>query len=164
MLKFTDTQVTFSEIPDEICLCINISNCPNRCSGCHSPYLRKDIGLPLGNKDLDFMVEINQGITCVCFLGGDKSPEDINTLAKHIKSKYPALLTAWYSGKDTLSNKIELENFNFIKIGRYDKFKGALSNPNTNQRLYKVETTREGLNDKPVYGLVDITYKFWKKN
>ena len=27
-LKFVDTMVTFSEIPDEITLCFNISNCP----------------------------------------------------------------------------------------------------------------------------------------
>ena len=28
MLKYVDTLVTFSEIPDEISLCINVSNCP----------------------------------------------------------------------------------------------------------------------------------------
>ena len=38
-MKYTDTQVTFSEFPDEIALCINISNCPWHCPGCHSPEL-----------------------------------------------------------------------------------------------------------------------------
>ena len=164
MLKFTDAQITFSEVPNEISLCFNISNCPNHCSGCHSPYLQKDVGLPLGINDLDFKIYTNLGITCVCFLGGDKFPEEINKLAAHIKSKYPSLLTAWYSGNDTLSSKIDLENFNFIKIGRYDKFKGALSNPNTNQRFYAVEMTKEVINNKPVYSLIDITNKFWKKS
>lgn len=27
MLKYVDTKVTFSEVPNEISLCINISNC-----------------------------------------------------------------------------------------------------------------------------------------
>lgn len=31
MVKYTDIQVTFREIPDEITLCINISGCPNHC-------------------------------------------------------------------------------------------------------------------------------------
>ena len=47
MLKYVDTLVGFREIPDEISLCINISNCPNNCEGCHSSYLKKDIGTPL---------------------------------------------------------------------------------------------------------------------
>ena len=46
MIKYVpeDTSVVFLEIPDEICCAINISNCPHRCDGCHSQYLRKDIG------------------------------------------------------------------------------------------------------------------------
>ena len=28
MLKYVDTMVTFSEVPSEITLCINVSNCP----------------------------------------------------------------------------------------------------------------------------------------
>ena len=39
MLKYVDSQITFREIPDEITLCINISNCPFRCKGCHSKEL-----------------------------------------------------------------------------------------------------------------------------
>ena len=36
--------VTFSEFPNEISLCINISQCVCNCSGCHSSYLAEDIG------------------------------------------------------------------------------------------------------------------------
>ena len=46
-MKYTDTQITFSEFPDEIALCINISNCPFHCPGCHSPELWEDIGTEL---------------------------------------------------------------------------------------------------------------------
>ena len=44
MVKYVNTEVVFEEIPDEITLAINVSNCPNQCPGCHSPYLREDIG------------------------------------------------------------------------------------------------------------------------
>lgn len=36
MLKYTDTRVTFSEVPDEVTLCINISGCLCHCEWCHS--------------------------------------------------------------------------------------------------------------------------------
>ena len=35
MLKYLNTQVTFSEIPDEITLCINITGCKVGCEGCN---------------------------------------------------------------------------------------------------------------------------------
>ena len=44
MLKYVNTMVTFSEVPDEISLCIEISNCKCHCKNCHSPYLPDDIG------------------------------------------------------------------------------------------------------------------------
>ena len=44
MLKYVNTGVVFQEIPDEVTLAINISNCPCRCPGCHSHYLWEDIG------------------------------------------------------------------------------------------------------------------------
>ena len=53
MLKYVDTQVVFREIPNEITLAINISNCPFKCEECHSPYLREDIGKPLDIEAID---------------------------------------------------------------------------------------------------------------
>ena len=47
MLKYVNTDIVFQEIPDEVTLAINISNCPCHCPGCHSHYLWEDIGLPL---------------------------------------------------------------------------------------------------------------------
>ena len=44
MPKYIDARVTFSEVPDEISLCISITGCPYRCFSCHSPHLREDIG------------------------------------------------------------------------------------------------------------------------
>ena len=44
MLKYYNYMVTFSEVPDEISLCINITGCPIRCTDCHSKFLWENIG------------------------------------------------------------------------------------------------------------------------
>ena len=98
MPKYIDARVTFSEVPDEISLCISITGCPYRCFSCHSPHLREDIGEPLTGNRLSSLIENNKGITCVCFMGGDGSPHEVNDLAAYVRSTYPNLKIAWYSG------------------------------------------------------------------
>lgn len=146
MIKYVDTLVTFSEIPDEITLCINISNCPCYCKNCHSSYLAEDIGEELNSHSLKNLINNNKGITCVSFMGGDSNPSDIDALAQWIKINYP-LKVAWYSGKQELSKDINLSNFNYIKLGPYIEELGPLNSKTTNQRFYKID---------------DITYKFLK--
>lgn len=36
-MKYESTLITFTEIPDEISLCLNISGCPCHCEGCFEP-------------------------------------------------------------------------------------------------------------------------------
>ena len=43
-MKSASHAICFQEIPDEISLSFAISNCPNNCEGCHSPWLREDCG------------------------------------------------------------------------------------------------------------------------
>ena len=85
MLKYVDTLVGFAEIPDEITLCINISNCPCHCEGCHSSYLAQDIGEPLDLQHLTNLIDSNKGITCVCIMGGDAKPSEVDYIAQDIK-------------------------------------------------------------------------------
>ena len=163
MLKYVDTKVTFAEVPNEISLCINISNCPCNCKGCHSSYLAENIGTILESTELVYLINNNKGITCVAFMGGDGSPLDINNLAKLIKEVFPKLKVAWYSGRQELSKDIELENFDFVKLGPYIEELGPLNNKTTNQKFYIVEKLYCG-NDNYKYDLKDITYRFWKNN
>lgn len=158
MLKYTDTQVTFAEVPDEITLCINISNCPCHCKGCHSAYLAEDIGYWLTHAQIDSNVVANRGITCVCFMGGDSEPDQVNFWANYIKEKY-GLKVAWYSGRQELSKDIDLMNFDYIKLGPYDKDKGPLNKRTTNQKFYKVFHFSTGRCE-----LIDITHKFWRED
>ena len=160
MLKYVDTAVTFSEIPDEITLCINISNCPCHCKGCHSSYLAEDIGEELTIDSLHELISNNKGITCVAFMGGDSSPKEVNRLASIVRACHK-LKTAWYSGVQKLNKDIYIWNFSYIKLGPYIEELGPLNNKTTNQRMYKVVYTYydDGTSG---YELEDITHKFWK--
>lgn len=155
MLKYVDTLVSFQEIPDEISLCINISNCPNNCPGCHSAYLKDDIGTPLTYIELIRILKDIRGITCVCFMGGDKEPWEIQRLAQFVKEK--GLKVAWYSGKQELHEDIRLANFDYVKLGPYIEELGPLTSRTTNQVMYKIDH----LADRPF--VVDITSRFWKQ-
>ena len=158
MLKYVDTKVVFAEIPDEITLAIDISNCPCHCEGCHSPYLADDIGEPLDLKHLTNLIDINKGITCVCIMGGDANPSEVDDIAQDIKEYYPELKVGWYSGRDYISEDINLENFDYIKYGHYDESKGPLNSKTTNQVMLEIEVV-----DNKVFKK-DITSKFWGSN
>jgi anaerobic ribonucleoside-triphosphate reductase activating protein len=157
MLKYVDTKVVFQEVPDEITLAINISGCPCHCEGCHSAYLAEDIGKPLNWDSLNALIYTNTGITCVSFMGGDAEPETIDKLAYEVKRI--GLKTAWYSGRQELSKKIHLWDFDYIKLGPYNKDLGPLNSRTTNQVFYKVVHLSSGKSK-----MYDITYKFRKKD
>ena len=155
MLKYVNTGIVFQEIPDEVTLAINISNCPCRCPGCHSHYLWEDIGLPLNTEAIDtFVQEYGSDITCIAFMGGDAEPKGINLLAQYIHEEHPEFKVAWYSGRLRIPHGIDKTDFNYIKIGPYIKHLGPLKEPTTNQRLYRQNDNGE---------FEDITFRFWTK-
>ena len=155
MLKYVNSDVVFQEIPDEVTLAINISNCPCRCPGCHSRYLWEDIGLPLNTEAIDdFVEEYGDDITCLAFMGGDNDPKGVNILAQYIHEEYPQFKVAWYSGKTVISRLVNRSDFDYIKIGPFIRHLGPLKNPTTNQRLYRQNDLGE---------FEDITFRFWKK-
>lgn len=158
MIKYLDTAVVFSEVPDEITLAIEITNCQNNCIGCHSSWLREDIGEELTPEILNELINKNKGITCVCFMGEGKDPEALKKLAFGVKlrSDYPYKV-ALYSGREEVERDYD-EYFDYIKIGPYLFSKGPLNKETTNQRLYEIIRS-EGKTERK-----DITYKFWRKN
>jgi len=140
-MKYLSYSVVFQEVPNEVTVGINITNCPNRCKGCHSAILQQDIGSELNEYMLmNVILEKykNDVVTCVCFFGGDGEPERVNELAGYLK-RNTGYKVAWYSGNDTLSDKVDVNNFDYIKLGHYDADKGALTSETTNQRFYVVE-------------------------
>jgi anaerobic ribonucleoside-triphosphate reductase activating protein len=157
MLKYTTNQVTFSEVPDEISLCINISNCPHHCAGCHSQELWGDIGEPLTETVIEDLLTSNRGVTCVCFMGGDAEPTEVNRLSKWVHEHYDnAIRTAWYSGERGFPRFTP--DFDYVKIGPYIEELGPLNVKTTNQKMVKIH-------HNPVrWYMEDITYKFWKND
>lgn len=155
MIRYVNTGVVFQEVPDEVTLSINISNCPCHCIGCHSKYLWEDIGEPLNYLAMDDMLrKYGDDITCVGLMGGDANPLEVNDMAAYIKSKNRRLKVAWYSGRHEVAEGIDLRNFDFIKLGPYVESLGGLDKRTTNQRFFRVEDDLT---------LTDITNKFWKK-
>lgn len=154
-MKYVNTGIVFQEIPDEVTLSVNISNCPCHCPGCHSKYLWEDEGTPLTFDEIDRLVaEYGSDITCVSFMGGDADPAYVNDLAVYVHEHHPRLRVAWYSGRVRISKLVNRDDFDYIKIGPYIRHLGSLKDPTTNQRLYK---------RMPDGSFSDITSRFWKK-
>ena len=151
MMKYVDEKEVFAEIPDEIALAVSISGCPIHCPGCHSQYLWADVGEPLTTEALSSMLQSHVGITCLCLMGGDQDPAEIDRLAGWVKENFD-VHTAWYSGRNELPKEIQLAHFDYLKTGPYDDACGPLNVRTTNQRLYRVENGK----------LTDITHRFWK--
>ena len=152
MLKFKEVKVVFREIPEEITLSINITNCPIKCKDCHSKHLWENIGSDLTITKLNHLITENEGISCVCFMGGDFDTNYLNNLAKYIKSNYN-IKVGWYSGQDSIDNMINLEYFDYIKIGHFNG--KPLNDKDTNQILYRIDKLDNKLE------LVNITNKLW---
>jgi anaerobic ribonucleoside-triphosphate reductase activating protein len=163
MLKYSNAVVTFREVPSEVALCINITGCPLHCEGCHSPELWEDKGTILDKDELTRLIDSNKGVSCICFMGGDSSPDDIYNLATYIKET-TNLKVCWYSGMP-LKKDLPLEKFDYVKTGPYKKRLGGLDSITTNQRFYQIFSKYDFNSSKILYRyLEDITWKFQKTN
>ena len=141
MLKCYSYDIVCQEIPDEISLAVNISGCPNRCPGCHSPWLWENEGQEMTEELLSSLIDqYSSAITCFCFMGGDADPSQIAHLAQWIKTRYAHLKTAWYSGRECIPEGFDIRSFDFIKIGPYIEALGGLKSPSTNQILYRIHS------------------------
>jgi anaerobic ribonucleoside-triphosphate reductase activating protein len=140
MLKYVDYDIVFQEIPNEVTLAVNLSNCPHRCAGCHSPHLREDVGNELNEPALSGLLQAyEKAITCICFMGGDADAGELYRLADFVrKSRRGKIKTAWYSGNGQPPEN-STDYFDYIKLGAYVEHLGALDSPSTNQRFYRIE-------------------------
>jgi anaerobic ribonucleoside-triphosphate reductase activating protein len=151
MLRYASYDIVFQEVPGEVTLAFNLSGCPNHCNGCHSPHLWKNTGEDLTESVLsDLLTVYGDAITCVCFMGGDGTPDEVLQLAKFVRD-FPKK-TAWYSGKSELYEGAQ-PLFDYIKLGKYIHQLGGLNSPTTNQRFYRIEGST----------MIDMTAKFYKQ-
>ena len=91
MIKYVPqmTSVVIEEIPDRVTLAVDISNCQGNCVGCHSPFLKEDIGEELTNEIIDKLVADNFGVNCFLFLGEGNDPEALIALASWSGQEVP---------------------------------------------------------------------------
>ena len=150
MIKYVPelTDIVLEEIPGKVTLAFEISNCQGSCLGCHSPFLRKNVGEELTPADLDREIGLTFGANCVLFLGEGNDKAALLDLAHYLKERYPSLELALYSGREAVEVEI-WDAFDYVKIGPYIAEFGPLNSPSTNQRLY--------------YHKEDITSIFWRK-
>ncbi len=153
-MYFSNIQIVFQEVPDEISLAFSISGCNLKCKSCHS----KETWNPYyGNflNEIDFEKKIKKYknmISCVLFYGGEWNKNLINYILIAKKENFKIAL---YTGLelDSITEEIKI-NLNYIKTGRYIEDLGGLRNKNTNQNFYILENGK--IKEK-------INYKFQEK-
>ena len=133
-------------------MAVNITNCPNRCKGCHSPHLMEDTGEILDESVLAGLLEkYGNAVTCVCFMGGDAAPNEVERLSAFVRqTSNHRIKTAWYSGRVELPENCSIQYFDYIKSGPYIEHLGGLNCATTNQRFYRIENGK----------MIDETDKF----
>lgn len=138
MLKFSETDIVFREFPNEVTLAINLTNCPHRCKGCHSPHLQTDCGTELTESVLESIIDkYKNSITCVGFMGGDSDLESLHRLVKFVACRFPTIKLGWYTGNICFVDSDLERLFDYIKLGPYIEELGPLDKSTTNQKLYK---------------------------
>ena len=154
MIKYVPqaTSVVLEEIPGKVSLAIDVTNCPMRCPGCHSPFLQTDTGEELTTEVIDALIADNFGVNCYLFFGEGQDDDAFLDLAWYIRDNYPDLDLALYSGRPEVPGTY-WRVFHYIKTGPYIEKLGPLNSPSTNQRLYKVEGRSR----------IDITSRFWER-
>ncbi|MBQ5583101.1 MAG: anaerobic ribonucleoside-triphosphate reductase activating protein [Bacteroidales bacterium] len=150
MIKYLPrlTEIVLEEIPGKVTLAVEISNCQGSCIGCHSPFLRTNIGDELNFAVVKSLIDSNFGVNCFLFLGEGNDLEALLNLAREIRQSYHHLELAIYSGRTEVEDEF-YEIFDYVKVGPYIEEFGPLNSPTTNQRLY--------------YKKQDITSRFWRK-
>jgi anaerobic ribonucleoside-triphosphate reductase activating protein len=158
MLKYLNSQIYLTEIPDEISLGISVLGCNIHCPDCHSKHVWdincEGIGKPMTIEVLDKTIQQQSWVSCILFFGGEWNAPYLNFLFNYLRKNYDYKL-ALYSGRDFdfLKKSIVLEQINYVKVGPYISELGGLDYPSTNQRLY---TLKDGNINQ------DITHYFWR--
>lgn len=142
-------KIVFQEVPDEISIVFPVSGCDKSCPGCHSPELQLDgSGFELTDHFYQKMLEkYKDFVSCVCFFGGEWEKERLVHFLKSAHKK--GLKTCLYTGSVVVHGDIYQE-LDYIKTGSWNKKKGGLSNPKSNQNFINVKTGEL------------LNYKFWK--
>jgi anaerobic ribonucleoside-triphosphate reductase activating protein len=154
MMKSASEMICFQEVPDEVSLSFSISNCPNNCPECHSPWLREDCGREVFWLLPQLLRKYKDKITCVLFMGGNDEKQRYQLLNVLHYCQAKGFKTALYSGFNEWPDAELLDLLDYVKIGSYNPNYGGLKHSTTNQRMYKKQN---GVWE-------DITARFWSSD
>lgn len=157
-LKYLGYAIVLQEVPDEISLAFNVSGCPYHCNGCHSRHLWEYSGDYISQDIKQIIKENIDGISCICFMGGDQNIEELFELCKMIKDEYQLKICIYtgYQFFDIFMPFIKSRCLDYLKLGPYIENLGGLNQMTTNQRIYRIKYGKD-------FQIEDITSCFWKK-
>lgn len=151
-LPVVNKGITLTEIPNRISVFFEIGNCTCHCEGCHSPELwdtnYTDPNMTL-QEIIDYVREqYKLGADAVVFMGGwnneDVPRTTLELLLLELSNRYQVGI---FVGDDYLGCLPRLP-LRWIKTGRYEKDKGGLDSPTTNQRFYEFNYYSQKWEDK----------------
>lgn len=137
-MKYTNIDIVFQEVPNEISISFSIAGCNLRCPGCHSPELWKESnGTVLSDDSYLKILEKYKGMaSCILFLGGEWHSDELIKFLRIARSH--GYKTCLYTGMDCVTDKI-VENLDYVKTGRWIKQLGGLESLETNQKFIDVK-------------------------
>lgn len=140
-MRYLNYKISLNEIPGKIACCINMTGCPLKCKGCHSPEMQDgSMGIKLTD-DLFFELHKKYGsnLDVVCFMGGEWNP-DLWVFLASIKQSY-RYETALYTGLGLHQVPTYItQNLDYLKVGPYIEKFGGLESEHTNQSLIDMKT------------------------
>lgn len=145
LVPLVSSGITMNEIPGRIAVYFELGNCTQGCPGCHSPHLSEQQVLAITPlEDLESIAETQavKGANAIVLMGGTTngiSKRDLITLLRRLSCILPVCL---YSGSDDEEYDKDIARvagISWLKTGSYQKERGGLDNPRTNQHFYEVE-------------------------
>lgn len=131
IFRILDPVVSLQEVPGEISLIFQITGCPHRCPGCHSPELWPSNGSRFDLERFTLEIERYRGLfTCVCFFGGEWLPGELLIYLNFARER--GLKTCLYSGATEVHSSL-YPALNYLKLGPWVEALGGLDKNTTNQ-------------------------------
>lgn len=151
-LPIVNKGITLTEIPNRISVFFEIGNCTCHCDGCHSPELW-DTNYTQPNMTAQEMIDYIReqyklGANAVVLMGGWNNEGVYKDLFALLLLRLSTRFhVGVYVGDDDLGVLPRLP-IKWIKAGRYEKDKGGLDSPTTNQRFYAFNSYKHTWEDK----------------
>lgn len=141
-MNYLSQQITFREIPDEVCLSFLITGCPVRCPDCNSKdSWSNSAGQPLTTEIFqNILLKKKDWITCVLFLGGEWESDILVSFLQMAHQRN--LKTALFTGLDHIDPELQ-SHLDYLKTGPYRQELGGLESPRTNQILINLKTGKK---------------------